>query len=122
MICSSVCPFFGILPPSAFVQGTTSECRTQPPSCLIFGVWVNFRVLGHNDLAGLHSALISISYQLSISFSREAYGRHSCAAHQPSLFRGTGSSPAQSPCELQPDPSIRSSPRQSDSFRPHPFA
>src|ERR1700722_18518543 len=47
MICSSVCPFLGILPPSAFVQRTTSECRTQPPSCLIFGFWVNFRVLGH---------------------------------------------------------------------------
>src|ERR1700683_5565011 len=41
MICSSVCPFLGILPPSAFVQRTTSGCRTQPPSCLIFGFWVN---------------------------------------------------------------------------------
>src|ERR1700722_1513691 len=40
MICSSVCPFLGILPPSAFVQRTTSGCRTQPPSCLIFGFWV----------------------------------------------------------------------------------
>src|SRR5580698_8099693 len=41
MICSSVCPFLGILPPSAFVQRTTSGCRTQPPSCLIFGFWVS---------------------------------------------------------------------------------
>src|SRR5580692_8754173 len=43
MICSSVCPFLGILPPSAFVQRTTSGCRTQPPSCLIFGFWVTSR-------------------------------------------------------------------------------
>jgi phospholipid/cholesterol/gamma-HCH transport system permease protein len=40
MIFSSLCPFLGIRPPSAFVQRTTSENQTQLSCCLIFGFWV----------------------------------------------------------------------------------
>jgi len=41
MIFSSLCPFLGIRPPSAFVQRTTSENQTQLSCCLIFGFWVS---------------------------------------------------------------------------------
>jgi hypothetical protein len=48
MICSSVCPFRGIYPPSASVQRTISRRRTQLSPCLIFGFWVK-RQLSQNS-------------------------------------------------------------------------
>jgi len=78
MIFSSLCPFLGIRPPSAFVQRTTSGGRTQLSPCLIFGFWVKIvthilgvRAFGTQLLCeqvvgrGLRRRSVAVQYQSS---------------------------------------------------------